>query len=118
MAKHNLTGQAGEQMAADYLLQKGYTLVERNYRYKKAEVDLIAQQDNVLVFVEVKTRKSNQYGFPEEAVHSNKIALFLLAADEYIHQHNWQHDIRFDIIAIIIGLDNKPQIHHIPDAFH
>ncbi len=118
MAEHNLTGQAGEKMAATYLTEKGFTILVRNYRYQRAEIDLIAQKNKLLVFVEVKTRTTNQHGFPEDAVNQKKIDLFLLAAEEFIHQLNWQHDIRFDIIAVSGASLTSFQIHHIEDAFH
>lgn len=118
MAKHNQTGENGETLAADYLVKQGFTVTARNYRYKKAEVDLIAQRDNLLVFVEVKTRTASNFGYPEESVTTKKEQLFLLAADEYIHQSQWQNDIRFDIIAVTISTLGNYQIHHIEDAFH
>ena len=117
MATHNDTGDKGEQLAAAYLIKKGFTLLARNYRYKKAEIDIIAQTGNLYVFVEVKTRTTNRHGYPEEFVSQKKIDLFLLAAEEFIHQHNWQHDIRFDIISVT-GTGASIQIHHIEDAFH
>ena len=118
MAKHNQTGETGEALAASYLVKQGFTILARNYRYKKAEIDLIAQKSNLLVFVEVKTRTATNFGYPEESVDAKKEQLFLLAADEYIYQSQWQHDIRFDIIAITLGTLGSYQIHHIEDAFH
>ncbi|QMU26882.1 YraN family protein [Adhaeribacter radiodurans] len=118
MAQHNHTGATGEKLAATYLIEHGFTILAQNYRYQRAEIDIIAQKGTLLIFVEVKTRTSNQFGFPEEAITPKKIDLFLLAAEEYIHQLNWQHDIRFDVIAIS-GRSPAPfQIHHIEDAFH
>lgn len=118
MAAHNLTGQAGEKLAAAYLIEKGFTILARNYRYQRAEIDLIAQREKLLLFAEVKTRTTNQHGFPEAAVTQKKIDLFLLAAEEFIHQLNWQYDLRFDIIAISGSSPTSFQIHHIEDAFH
>ncbi|QNF32431.1 YraN family protein [Adhaeribacter swui] len=118
MAKHNQTGQIGEKIAAAYLVENGYTILASNYRYHRAEIDIIAQKSTVLIFVEVKTRTTTRHGFPEEAITPKKVDLFLLAAEEFIYQLNWQHDIRFDIIAISGG-DHLPyEIHHIEDAFH
>ncbi|MBF9252929.1 YraN family protein [Pontibacter sp. 172403-2] len=113
---HIRTGRHGEGMAARYLQQSGYTILHRNYRYKRAEVDIIAQKDSLLVFVEVKTRATDVYGYPEEAVSPRKEELLLTAAAAYIEQQNWQHDVRFDIISVTLSA--PPVIHHIEDAFH
>ncbi|MFD2513219.1 YraN family protein [Pontibacter locisalis] len=113
---HLHTGQQGEQVAAQYLLQKGYILLHRNYRYRRSEVDIIAKKNHMLVFIEVKTRTTDIYGYPEEAVNNKKERMLLKAADQYIHATSWQHEIRFDIISITL---TKPiTIHHIEDAFH
>ncbi|MCC9168464.1 YraN family protein [Pontibacter harenae] len=114
--KHIQTGQSGEDIAVLFLQQQGYFILQRNYRHKRAEVDIIAQKDNLLVFVEVKTRSTDRYGFPEEAVNFKKEQLLLTAAEEFIENSNWLHDIRFDIISITLG--TKPTVHHIEDAFH
>ena len=116
MYKNHLTGQYGEQRAADFLVEKGYTILEKNFRYKKAEIDLIVRKDKLLVFVEVKTRTNLEFGEPEEAVSKNKIRVILAGAEEYVKQVGWFHDIRFDIIAI--HSQNPPQILHIEDAFY
>ena len=113
---HLVTGQHGEASAAAFLLEQGYTLLQQNYRAGRAEIDIIAQKDGLLVFVEVKTRASDRFGFPETAVGARKEALLLAAAERYIHDTGWQQDIRFDIIAITLG--TPPVVHHIPDAFH
>jgi putative endonuclease len=118
MAKHNRTGQIGEELATNFLVEKGFTILANNYRYQRAEIDIIAYKSTLLIFVEVKTRTTNQHGYPEEAITQKKIDLFLLAAEEFIHQLNWQHDIRFDVIAISGGNHLPFQIHHIEDAFH
>jgi len=118
MAQHIETGATGEQIATHYLEQQGCVILERNYRYKKAEIDIIAQKDKVLLFVEVKTRRAQKFGYPEESVTAKKETLFLLAAEEYIFQTNWLYDIRFDIISITLASEKEYQIHHIEDAFH
>ncbi len=115
MSSNQLLGNKGEQWAAEYLAGKGFTVLERNYRYKKAEIDIIARKDKLLIFVEVKTRSSTEFGEPEEAVSKSKTALVQLAAEQYMEQTGWLHDIRFDIIAIHV--QNPPQIFHIEDAF-
>ncbi|WP_242926120.1 YraN family protein [Pontibacter vulgaris] len=113
---HIITGLNGESMAAAYLQEKGYTILSRNYRYKRAEIDIIAEKPGLLVFVEVKTRTSDKFGFPEEAVTMKKQELILAAAEEFILQKGWEQDIRFDIISIT--LSNPPELHHIEDAFY
>jgi len=118
MAQHIKTGNAGEQAATYYLEQQGYAILERNYRFKKAEIDIIAQKEKILLFVEVKTRRAQKFGYPEESVTAKKEALFLLAAEEYIFQTNWLYDVRFDIISITLNSEKDYQLHHIEDAFH
>lgn len=113
---HIHTGQLGESMAHLYLQERGYTIVEKNYRYKRAEIDIIAQKDRLLVFIEVKTRTTDTYGFPEAAVNSKKEKLLVDAAEEFILAHNWEEDIRFDIISVT--LTTPPAILHFEDAFH
>lgn len=113
---HLQTGQHGEDQAAHYLQQQGYTILRQNYRYKRAEVDIIAQKGDLLVFVEVKTRTTDRYGYPEEAVNRRKEALLLSAAEEFILQQEWQGEARFDIISVTLA--SPPAIHHIQDAFH
>jgi putative endonuclease len=113
--KQNI-GQAGEDMAANYLESNGFTVRERNFRHKRAEIDLIVQKDNLLVFVEVKTRKSDDFGFPETFVSASKAQLIVNAAEAYILQHNWQQLIRFDILAIT--LQAASPIVHLEDAFY
>ena len=108
-------GDLGENLAATYLEQKGFAILERNYRFRRAEIDIIAQKENLLLFVEVKARSNKQYGFPEEAVDDKKAAMIIMAADQYIHENQWQFDIRFDIISI--DLIEKTAISHFEDVF-
>ncbi len=110
------SGQQGEILAADYLEKKGYEIVTRNFRYKRAEIDIIAQKSSLLVFVEVKARSSNVYGHPEEFVDEKKASLIIEAADHYINMHQWEGLIRFDIVSVML----KPSvsIHHFEDAFY
>ena len=118
MADHHKLGTTGEVIAADYLQKEGFRILAKNFRYKKAEIDLIAQKDKLLIFVEIKTRSSDKFGFPEEFVSNRKIELFLMAAEEFILQKDWMHDIRFDIISISASGNGNFNIHHIEDAFH
>lgn len=117
MGHNTYLGQQGEAIAATYLKAKGFDVLAQNFRYKRAEVDLIACQGKLLVLVEVKTRSSARFGFPEEAVSARKQEMLHMAAQAYLEQTNWQHDIRFDIISILWHQQN-PEILHIEDAFH
>lgn len=116
MAKHNDFGKEGEAAALAYLLKQGHTLLQQNYRYKKAEVDLITKDGNAVVFTEVKARGNNSFGYPEEFVDKKKMKLLQLAADEYIYTNKLDADIRFDVISLTIQ-NNTFDIHHIRDAF-
>lgn len=108
-------GASGERLAARFLEEKGYQILCQNYRYRRAEIDLIARKEQLLIFVEVKTRKSSSFGLPEEFVDDKQAALIIQAADHYIFENNWQGNIRFDIIAILTH--PKIDIQHFPDAF-
>ena len=111
-------GREGEQLAAQFLREKGYQILTYNYRYKRGEIDLIALQGVLLVFVEVKLRKNTTFGYPEEAVDAQKAKRIIQTAEQYILQHNWQGDIRFDIIAIVQSAPSKKVISHFEDDFY
>ncbi len=118
MAEHNELGELGEQIAADYLLRNGYTILKRNYFYDKAEIDIIAQKEpKTLVIVEVKTRNSDFFGDPQDFVKPSKIKLLVKAANEYVISNDLDVEVRFDIIAII---KNKTieKLEHFEDAFY
>ena len=116
MTVTNNTGILGENMAAEVLIQKGYLIRERNYRYKRSEIDIIAEKDGILVFIEVKTRKSIRFGFPEEFVSEKKAEMVITAAEQYIYETEWKKDIRFDIVSIVMN-KNGSEIQHFEDAF-
>lgn len=109
-------GQAAENLAAQHLQQQGFSIVARNYRHQRAEIDLIAQKDRLLLFVEVKARSSDQFGYPEEFVSPLQQERLQKAAVHYISEHDWNHAIRFDIIAILTG-NSQWEIVHFEDAF-
>ncbi|QHL87885.1 YraN family protein [Nibribacter ruber] len=117
MSTNASLGQLGEKAAEAYLVTHGYQVLQRNYRYKRAEVDLVVLKERFLVLVEVKTRSSRQYGFPEEAVSPRKQEMLFLAAEELVQQLDWQHEVRFDIVSIFWH-PTSPDILHIEDAFH
>jgi putative endonuclease len=113
---HNL-GQEGEEIAKKYLTDKGYKIVEQNWRFKKYEIDLIATINNQLIIIEVKLRSSIEFGEPEEFV-SNKKQHFLIAATaEYLKLKNISLECRFDIISIL-RLNNTLRVKHLEDAFY
>lgn len=116
MAQHNELGKEGEQQAIQYLRQKGYRILEKNYRFKKAEIDIIAQKGDVLVIVEVKTRSTDYFGNPEEFIDKKKIKLLVTAADHYVIDKDIDVEVRFDIVAIL-RKGNSYEIEHLEDAF-
>ncbi|MBN2172687.1 MAG: YraN family protein [Bacteroidales bacterium] len=117
MAQHNELGKIGENIAFQYLLGKGYEIVERNWRFGKDEIDIIARYENRLVIIEVKTRSTDFFGDPEDSVGDKKQQFLIRAADEYVNQKDIDQEVRFDIISIIIE-QNKHTVRHIEDAFY
>lgn len=117
MAKHNETGVKGEEIAQNFLQTKGYKILHRNWRWEHKEVDIIAETNNLLVFIEVKTRSTSYFGFPEDAVDHKKQDYLKLAAEEYLYQHPEYTQIRFDIISIITQKGTIKEIMHFEDAF-
>ena len=120
MAAHNELGKKGEEIAAGFLEAKGYHILDRNYRFRKGEIDLVALriEPAELVFVEVKTRSSDQWGYPEEAVTDAKKKILYKTVDAYLYEKNmWTVPNRFDIIAVNMQDPENPLIHHIEDAF-
>ncbi len=115
MAQHNELGKKGEQLAVDFLLKKNYKIVETNYRFQKAEVDIIAQKNNTLAVIEVKTRSTDYFGNPQDFVNPKKIKLLISAIDNYVVEKDLDIEVRFDIIAILNQKEIK--IEHLKDAF-
>src|SRR6476660_1006555 len=117
MAAHNETGTRVEAIARKHLEDNGYQILEVNWRYRRAEVDLIASKDSTLIFAEVKTRTGNFYGEPEDFVTYAKQDLMTLAAEEYIYKTSHNDEIRFDIISILFDKFDHYNVNHIEDAF-
>ncbi|MBA3664999.1 MAG: YraN family protein [Bacteroidetes bacterium] len=115
----NSTGKGNwaEEKAVKFLLKKDYAILERNWRFKKYEVDIIAKDGNTMVFVEVKSRGSDAFGEPETAVTRKKQRFLVTAADQYIQANNIQLESRFDIISILV-INNNITVKHIEDAFY
>ena len=116
MAKHNELGKKGEELAVQFLTEKGYEILERNWRNNHKEIDIIAKDGEELVIVEVKTRRNGDYGEPDAAVTHQKQTRLIYAANAYIFTNHLNCNTRFDIISIIYNDDN-PEIEHIEDAF-
>lgn len=118
MAKHNDTGRLGEQIAANYLADKGCAILHTNWRAGRAEVDIIALHGDRLIFAEVKTRRSTGYGFPEEAVTKTKQAALSKAANAYLEQFPSYGSVRFDIISVVLQGDAVLELIHLEDCFY
>ena len=117
MAAHNDLGYKGEEMAAEFLQQKGYCILDRNWANKgRKELDIVAIKDDVVVFVEVKTRKLGSVTTPISAVDDRKQRRICLAADSYLKSHHITLQYRFDIIGIVYN-GEASRIEHYEDAF-
>lgn len=117
MADHIELGNTGEQLALAFLVSKGYKILETNWRFQHKEIDIIAKKDPFIVFVEVKTRRTNYFGEPFTFVNKKKQGFIIKAANEYIIQHDIDEEARFDIISVLFN-DHKKDIQHIEDAFY
>ena len=116
MAEHLITGAAGEQLACQWLQERGFAIVHRNWRHGHDELDIVARDGRFLVVVEVKTRSSDRWGDPEDAVDNKKQERLIRAAEELIHGTDEDLELRFDVISIT-HTPRGPEILHIPDAF-
>ena len=117
MAEHNDFGNLAEQLATSFLEEKGYKILRRNYRYQRAEIDIIASFMNQIIIVEVKARGTDLFIAPEEAVTKTKIKSLVLAADQYMKQNDFPQEVRFDIISVLPDERGKLKITHLEDAF-
>ena len=116
MSEHNDVGREGEALAANFLQQKGYEIVDRNWRYGPKEIDIVARDGETMVFVEVKTRSTLAFELPQEAVTKKKMKNLVEAADAYMLQYNIELEGRFDIVGVLNG--NPPKvIEHIVGAW-
>ena len=116
MSEHNDIGREGEDVAASYLMQNGYRIVARNWRYGPKEIDIVARDGETMVFVEVKTRSTLAFELPQEAVTKKKMKNLVEAADAYMIQNNIDLEGRFDIVGVLNG--NPPKvIEHIAGAW-
>ncbi len=116
MATHNEIGKKGEELAVDFLINLGFQIITTNWQEHKFEIDIIAQDKNEIVFVEVKTRTTDYFGKPEEAVTPTKQKHLIEGANYYLEMNEIDLECRFDVISVIIG--NSNQIQHIKEAFY
>lgn len=117
MAEHNELGKLGEEMAVEFLRKEGYEILETNWTFQKAEIDIIAQKENILAIIEVKTRSTLEFGLPQDFVKPKKIQLLVKAVNEYVISNDLDIEVRFDIIAV--HKEGKSYaIEHLMDAFY
>lgn len=117
MAEHNDIGKIGEILAQNHMAENGYTILEKNWRHGKDEIDILATDGKFLVIAEVKTRQSNRLGEPELSVNRDKQRFLVRAADAYIQRHNISMEARFDVVSVLLK-GEKATINHIVDAFY
>ena len=117
MAEHNELGKLGEELAVKFLRKNGYEILETNWTFQKAEIDIIAKKETILAVVEVKTRSSLEFGLPQDFVKPKKIQLLVKATNEYVNSKNLDFEVRFDIIAVHKE-DKSFAIEHLKDAFY
>lgn len=117
MADHNDLGKKAEDLAAEFLLKNGYKILIRNFRFQKAEIDIIAEKDNLIIIIEVKARSTDAFMLPQEAVNKRKISLIISAANHYLEEFRKNQEVRFDIISVLPDEKGKLVIEHIIDAF-
>ncbi|MGE8527288.1 YraN family protein [Chryseobacterium rhizosphaerae] len=117
MAHHNDFGKIAEDLAADYLRKEGYTILARNFRFQKAEIDIIAEKEDVIIIVEVKARSTDAFILPQEAVTKTKMKSIVSVANHYLEETDKKNEVRFDIISVLPDEKRKLSIDHIIDAF-
>lgn len=113
--KNKDTGNFGENLACNYLIKKGFTILEQNWRYKHLEIDIIACKENRLHIIEVKTRTKNLFGYPEQFIKKHKLQLLKNATAMYQLQNPWFKQIQFNVIAIT--LSNPIELLFLEDVF-
>jgi putative endonuclease len=117
MANHNELGKRGESIAVDYLIKKGYTILDTNWTFQKAEIDIIAFKGSNVIIVEVKTRSRIDFGLPQDFVKPKQIQQMIKAVDAYVQKLQGEWQVRFDIIAIYFQ-EKSFDLEHLEDAFY
>lgn len=116
MATHNELGRWGEDLAATFLEEKGYQIIERDWKSGHHDLDIVATEGSALVIIEVKTRRNRLFGNPEEAIDYKKRKSLQSAINHYVKTHHFGSSVRFDIISIVGTIGSKPEIDHIIDV--
>ncbi len=116
MAQHNETGKSGEDFAVNFLKENGHEVLAQNFRYGQAEIDIVSKHANLIVFTEVKTRSSDKYGFPEQAVSKVKQNHISKAASFFMEKRGFKNEVRFDILSLTKTYEGY-DVHWIKDAF-
>ncbi|UFH30549.1 YraN family protein [Chryseobacterium sp. C-71] len=117
MADHNDLGKKAEDLAAEYLVENGYRILVRNFRFKKTEIDIISEKDNLIIVTEVKARSTDFFILPQEAVTKGKIKSIVTAANHFMEEFNKNQEVRFDIISVLPDQKGNLIVEQIPDAF-
>ena len=117
MATHNETGKKGEQLAYEWLVRNGFSILHHNWRYSHYEIDIIAAREKILHFTEVKTRRNHRFGFPEEAVSKKKMQRLMLAAEEYLFQNPEWKRVQYNILSISLLKNEEPRFFLIEDVY-
>jgi putative endonuclease len=118
MARHNDIGKMGELMAAEWLKQQGYSILDLNWRHSYYEIDIVASRNNLLHFIEVKTRNSLAFGHPEESISFNKFGSLMKAAEEYLYQHPSWNRVQYDVLSITNLKDKAVEYFLIEDVYY
>ncbi|HEV7782266.1 MAG TPA: YraN family protein [Chitinophagaceae bacterium] len=117
MALHNELGKQGEELGASWLEEKGYTILDRNWRYGQLEIDIIAAKGKFLYFIEIKTRNFSRYGHPEDSVTKKKFRKLKKAADEYLFRNPGHPWIQYHILSVTLFKEKEPEFFLIEDVF-
>ena len=117
MADHNEFGKLAEELAEQFLVQKNYKILAKNFRYQKAEIDIIAEFENQIIIVEVKARKTDAFMLPQETINKRKIKLIVSAANYFLEENNIDKETRFDAISVLPDESGKLEITHLENAF-
>jgi putative endonuclease len=117
MAAHNKTGFEGEELAVIWLQSKGYSILHRNWRHSHYEIDIIAIKNNILKIIEVKCRRSDLYGLPEDSVTKKKFKHLKYAADEFLFQNPGYKWIQYDVLSIILRKNTEPDFFLLEDVY-